>query len=254
MTLVNSTVSGNRSQTDWGTGGISNNGSLRLIHSTVSNNVIETGNVAGIDNSGRMTLVNSIVANSKNGADCYTYTNYGGRVVFQGQSIIEDGTCNPPVSGDPKLSPLLDNGGPTLTHALRTGIAINATNTLCRNIDQRQVGRPQPAGGGCDIGAFERVNTIPENFKPLLKFFDAGLANGGIVGVGAYAMHKPKALRNQLLAASSFNPAGACGQLSAVLARLDTDNSPDRNDYVTGDQVAGLRQEINLLRTGLGCQ
>jgi hypothetical protein len=56
---------------------------------------------------------------------------------------------------DPKLGPLADNGGPTLTMALLPGSpAIDAGNTpLAPTTDQR--GFPRPAGLAADIGAFE---------------------------------------------------------------------------------------------------
>ena len=56
---------------------------------------------------------------------------------------------------DPKVGPLANNGGPTLTMALLPGSpAIDAGNTLLAPaIDQR--GFPRPAGSAADIGAFE---------------------------------------------------------------------------------------------------
>lgn len=260
MKLINSTVSGNSSisPTSYGTGGIVNGGAMSLVHSTVSNNRIAHGNVTGVHNNGTMTLTNSLIANSRGGADCYSYRGSPGNpaaiTILRGTNIIEDGTCNAPLSGDPKLAPLLDNGGPTLTHALSGGSpAINSANTNCKRVDQRYVIRPQPAGGVCDIGAFEWVNTVPANMKPLIKFFNAQVANGGIVGVGAIPKFKVRAIRNQLLAVGTFKTSQACGQLLNTLTRLDTDNSPDGNDYVTGGQVGGLRAQINTLRTALGC-
>ena len=55
------------------------------------------------------------------------------------------------------LGPLAQNGGYTPTHALLVGSpAIDAgTNTGCPATDQRGISRPQPAGGTCDIGAYE---------------------------------------------------------------------------------------------------
>ena len=78
-----------------------------------------------------------------------------------------DDSCGgfPPV--DPLLVSLADNGGPTLTHALRDGSpAIDAvpsvagTGQLCDEvIDQRHFMRPANGSGGafalCDIGAYE---------------------------------------------------------------------------------------------------
>jgi hypothetical protein len=86
-------------------------------------------------------------------------------------SLIGDGTGSditntngnqvgnvPPNSSpiDPRLGPLVDNGGPTRTHALLLGSpAIDAASTPdCPTTDQRGVLRPQ--GAACDIGSYER--------------------------------------------------------------------------------------------------
>jgi len=54
------------------------------------------------------------------------------------------------------LGPLADNGGPTMTHALLPGsIAIDAIPELMCEVAEDQRGEPRPAGGMCDIGAFE---------------------------------------------------------------------------------------------------
>ena len=65
------------------------------------------------------------------------------------------------LNGNPLLGPLRNNGGPTNTHALRTGSpAIDAipgaTNGCGTDIatDQRAPKRPQ--GGDCDAGGFEK--------------------------------------------------------------------------------------------------
>jgi large repetitive protein len=61
-------------------------------------------------------------------------------------------------STDPRLHPLADNGGPTMTMALRSGSpALDHGGTAasgCPATDQRGVPRPQ--GPACDIGAFEK--------------------------------------------------------------------------------------------------
>jgi hypothetical protein len=72
---------------------------------------------------------------------------------------------NSPAGGDsftdPKLGPLADNGGPSLTMALLPGSpAIDAGNTsLAPATDQR--GFPRPAGLAADIGAFEYGSVMP---------------------------------------------------------------------------------------------
>jgi hypothetical protein len=56
------------------------------------------------------------------------------------------------------LGPLMDNGGPTKTHALVSGSpaidTIPGADPECTGTDQR--GMPRPQGAGYDIGAFEK--------------------------------------------------------------------------------------------------
>ncbi|MDD2724409.1 MAG: right-handed parallel beta-helix repeat-containing protein [Methylovulum sp.] len=258
MTLINSTVSGNSSldPAQYGIGAIQNSGTMALVHSTVSNNRIAHGVNAGIQNNGSLTLTNSLIANSTGGTDCFSAP---AAITLRGTNLIEDGACNAPLSGDPKLAPLLDNGGATLTHALRNiSPAANVANTLCKKTDQRYVSRPQPIGGICDIGAFEQIKPIPANIKTLINFFDAQVSGGGIVGIGSNPTYKLNAVRNQLLTAGDNKIASlntqACSQLSKTLTRLDADNLPDKTDYATGSQIAALITQINALRSAWVCQ
>ncbi|MFL6198898.1 MAG: choice-of-anchor Q domain-containing protein, partial [Thermoanaerobaculia bacterium] len=59
--------------------------------------------------------------------------------------------------GDPKLSPLGDHGGPTLTHLPLPGSPLlDAAPAGCLPTDQRGLARPvQHATTGCDVGAVE---------------------------------------------------------------------------------------------------
>lgn len=89
-----------------------------------------------------------------------TPTNCSGTITDAGHNLSSDGSCTFPGTGsmnntDPKLGPLANNGGPTLTMALLPGSpAINAGDPAgAPPIDQRGVTRPQ--GPGMDIGAFE---------------------------------------------------------------------------------------------------
>ncbi len=72
------------------------------------------------------------------------------------------------VGQNPKLAPLANNGGFTLTHALLPGSpAIDAIiNNWCANEDQRGAARPQDGDLNsvfvCDIGAVEYVPEIPD--------------------------------------------------------------------------------------------
>jgi hypothetical protein len=61
---------------------------------------------------------------------------------------------------DPKLSGLVDNGGPSETHALNAGSPAIDTGkpTACPLTDQRGVLRVQ--GYTCDIGSYERIAAL----------------------------------------------------------------------------------------------
>ncbi|HWH93897.1 MAG TPA: choice-of-anchor Q domain-containing protein [Baekduia sp.] len=66
------------------------------------------------------------------------------------------------VTGDPRLRPLADNGGPTPTQAL--GLASPARDVVAAAacglaVDQR--GLPRPSGPACDAGAFEAQVSSP---------------------------------------------------------------------------------------------
>jgi hypothetical protein len=92
--------------------------------------------------------------------------NCSGSVTDGGHNLSSDGTCYFTGIGsmnntDPKIGPLADNGGPTLTMALLPGSpAIDAGDTAAAPpTDQR--GFPRPAGLAADIGAFEYGSVMP---------------------------------------------------------------------------------------------
>jgi hypothetical protein len=83
-----------------------------------------------------------------------------------GFNLESANTCGLNATGDlvntePQLGPLQNNGGPTPTQALTaSGPAVDAGSCTdaggnAVSFDQRGFARPQPAGGRCDIGAFE---------------------------------------------------------------------------------------------------
>jgi parallel beta-helix repeat protein len=143
-TLTNCTVSGNSAL---GGGGLYNNGTATLINCTVSG-----GNSArfggGLSNYNTATLTNTIVAG--NNGDIFNLGSISGNYNLIGDgSGISGGTGN--LTGDPKLAPLGDYGGPTPTMALLPGSpAIGAGDpTQAGTTDQRGYTR----GGRVDIGA-----------------------------------------------------------------------------------------------------
>lgn len=163
ITILNSTFSGNVDTRDggaaiWQQGGP---GQIELTHATLAENdpsrgsfAIEAGEQAAV---GSLELHASIVANP--GTECGPEEEEGA-VAAEARNVIQDDSCSiPPVTSDhiapPRLKPLADNGGPTMTHALKGGSpAISFVNPCSVAIDQRS--KPRALGGLCDAGAFER--------------------------------------------------------------------------------------------------
>ena len=187
-TLLNCTVSGNLADED-GAAGIWNGGTLNLTNCTVSGN--SCGQYGPEPGGGIYNLTNAVV----NLTDCTIVSNNAGispgggifnatgGTVNATDTIIANNTSNDfsgvLVSGgynlignttgctltgsftgiqtgvDPKLGPLQNNGGFTMTHALLAGSpAIDAgPSNAPPYFDQRGLGRPH--GAADDIGAFE---------------------------------------------------------------------------------------------------
>ena len=161
--VVNSTLSGNVA----GGSSIDNNGDLSFYNSTVTGNGNPGGSGGGIRLvSGTVQLANTILADNlaATGPDCYRIT---GDLISDGYNLIGDTAgCNyVPATGDltdanPRLAPLHDNDGPTLTHRLLSASpAIDAGNPAgCVDhlgdpltTDQRGF----PRSDRCDIGSYE---------------------------------------------------------------------------------------------------
>jgi len=165
LTVTNSTLTGNR--TTWvgggGGGAIYNDGSgtigtLDLTHSTLSGN--STGWFGGGVYNGGTFRVGNTIFNASIGGNIH-----GNNVVSLGYNLSSDsGNGHLTATGDqintnPILSPLQNNGGPTLTHALLIGSpAINRGNpnfTPPPDFDQRGPGFPRLFNARIDIGSFE---------------------------------------------------------------------------------------------------
>ena len=147
---------------DGGGGAIDQEGATaNVINATFFGNGVAggTGNASGNrvggnlrNGSGSLTLINTMVANSSGGTNCF------GTITDGGNNISSDLSANFTSPGsfnntDPRLGPLADNGGPTLTMALlQNSPAIDAGNSAASlPTDQRGVAR----FGVRDIGAFE---------------------------------------------------------------------------------------------------
>jgi len=167
--LINVTVSNNRAISGFG-GGVWNQGNMRLLQVTVTDNVAAGGG-AGIDNNGGVTLFNTIVAKNT-GGECsgQALLSSGGNLVGEAGCLETSRLASDLVGVDPQFGTLVDNGGPTRTHAIYyASPAVNKgidRSSLSIVTDQRGMGRPM--GGQYDIGAFEAAVPVPPFITPLL--------------------------------------------------------------------------------------
>lgn len=164
--LENVTISGNVASKDGGGIQKEGNGIARLLNVTVNeNSATQGGGLNGKD--GVLTIQNSIVAGTTQGGDC------DGTITSLDNNLDSDSSCQLGQPADlpgvePQLGTLLDNGGPTLTHALADfSPARDAGSDLaCPGVDQRGQGRPVDGNADgiavCDMGAYEAEPLYPE--------------------------------------------------------------------------------------------
>ncbi len=189
LTVVNSTITGN---TVVGRGGgiySNQNSDASITNSTITGN--SAGQLGGgvAASSGRVYLTNNIIAGNQapirveisniNGAATFSsfYNLLGNSGIANADAFslftpsMSDITATSdglvPTDLADILSPLADNGGPTLTHALPAGSPAIDTGDdhTCiaapvNSLDQR--GELRPDGDVCDIGAFEGVELVEE--------------------------------------------------------------------------------------------
>jgi hypothetical protein len=187
-TITGSTFSGNYAYEQ--AGGIQANGNLTIANSTVSGNYAE---FAGGVNAAyaQLTLENSTIAFNTGYAVGGLYTSGTTGSLVLNSTIISNNAAsysglaydlsarkaitiagannlvmtsdpavafaNAPLTTDPQLQPLGNNGGPTQTHALVSGSpAVDTGNNVAAlPTDQRGPGHPRSINGKTDIGAFE---------------------------------------------------------------------------------------------------
>jgi hypothetical protein len=110
------------------------------------------GGLGGEVSTVRVVLRNTILSNN-GGKNCPL--SGGATLVREGTNVSDDDTCGGPsdiIIADPKLGPVANNGGPTMTRALLAGSpAINAGTNCSVAVDQRYMARDTK----CDLGAFE---------------------------------------------------------------------------------------------------
>ncbi|MEH1865518.1 MAG: choice-of-anchor Q domain-containing protein [Nostoc sp.] len=179
LNITSSTVSGNRASGGDG-GGIYSSGILNLNSTTITNNTAEDlynwggGTGGGVSGGGTIKVGNTIIAGNFNNRNLYggdINPDVSGDFIDDGNNLIGDNTGSAGFSSssivgnstnpiDPKLSPLQNNGGTTLNHALyEDSPAINAGNNALIPVniitDQRGIGFDRISEGKVDIGALE---------------------------------------------------------------------------------------------------
>lgn len=173
-------------------GAIYNGGKLTLQNSTIVRNSVRGGKGGGLwieSNHGALKMSNTILAenivNEGKGADCLGLVNSAGyNLIGDIHGCTIDGVKTGNIIGvDPKVGPLQNNGGVTMTHLLHEeSPAIDAGDPLCIDVDgipvttdQRGMHRPVDGNGDnvavCDIGAVEFYPIVNELLSqdPVLK-------------------------------------------------------------------------------------
>jgi hypothetical protein len=215
LALRRSTVGPNNRATTGGGGGIYNAGTADLTNSTVSGNAAPVGQGGGIANDNGGTLLNATIFGNQDGGladavggihlrntivggnpdgDCF------GVPASLGYNLDGDGSCNLTQPGDrsgadPRLGPLADNGGPTLTHAPLAGSPVvdaipepagGGGYNGAPPTDQRAVDRPQ--GNACDVGAYEAADSDGDGIADVIDIcpdvYDPDQTDGDGDGVG----------------------------------------------------------------------
>jgi len=170
LSATNCTFSGNSANGGGAIAGDSTGGSVAVTNCTFSGN---SGFGTGIfieSSTTTLSLVNTIIAGT--GTGCTGM----GTITTNSHNLIQDGSCSPMLTGDPKLGPLQGNGGPTQTFALLSGSpAIDAGDDsvlgppLSLTTDQRGSTFPRLSGPHVDIGAFELQVPVGPSFDTCLK-------------------------------------------------------------------------------------
>src|SRR6202035_1054802 len=171
ITVINSTLTENTAENDGGAFEVSR---TTLINDTITGNKCGNGSVCGggvnaiklpetLEGGFAISARDTILAGNidGNGAlnNCLALNGWVEATTGATGPNLENGTdckfkSRGGLEGDPLLSPLGDNGGPTPTMLPASGSPAINTGKNCAAQDQRGHARPTPAGP-CDIGAVE---------------------------------------------------------------------------------------------------
>ena len=183
LTVFNATLSGNMAGAG---GGLHLSGSGGTVGATITYSTL-AGNTAGLGGGGihtaaaggaaTATLTATIISSPGSRPAC---VRAGGNIVSTGYNLSSDASCSLTQGNDQPataagLLPLaLNVPGATATHALdvtspgRNRVPIGAAGCgTAVTRDQRGAPRPQPDGGRCDVGAYERTEVVYSSYLPL---------------------------------------------------------------------------------------
>ena len=167
VTIANSTLSGNQARYCGATCAINAYG-LDIENSTIAfNSAYRNGGVFA-------PLAGTLIVNSSIIANNYSTEPTAAADLAAAAPLVASGAHNlitsmneiqfdaVPLNSDPRLLPLMNNGGFTKTHALAADSPAIAAgyNGLNLSYDQRGMPFPREVGGLTDIGAFERGDRI----------------------------------------------------------------------------------------------
>lgn len=211
--LRDSTVTGNTAGP--GAGAIVALGAMSLAGDTINANTapVATNSIGGVYVFAPSSAAGTIIYGNSNG-NCFGAPADGGYNITNPGDTGCAFNAATDIKADPKLNPLANNGGPTLTempqpsspaiNKIPTGTVVfndavsGAPITLCPSVDQRGVARPQ--GPSCDIGAVEVGNVAPTIAGPASATFVVG--SPGSVGFTSTGVPTPQ------LSAAGGLPAG----------------------------------------------
>ncbi len=161
--LVNCTVANNTGAVP---GILADLGRLDMLHVTISSNNAGCCSALSISGGATVTMTNTIVAGNSpadiSSGNVHPDSRYN-LIGTGGSGGLVDGVNGNRVGvANPRLGPLTNNGGPTLTMTLQiySQARDNGLGGTAAAMDQRGVSRPQ--GAAPDIGAFELQTIAPQ--------------------------------------------------------------------------------------------
>ena len=170
-------------------------GNIRLNHVTITGNEQKEDSPDGTEGALHVVLgnvqlhvQNSIIYGNTNGRQCSRTLASVSQLSANVGNIIGSGNCGTPTGvfgsgGNPQL-PASPTGSPPYFALSQSSPAVDAVDCISGlNQDQRGLPRPSPAGGRCDIGAYEHQYPPPPQ-APAPPSDDTGGSGGDGGGVG----------------------------------------------------------------------